>query len=155
MVMELEKLASELTDAQVSQLHELLDFRMATKAASFTTMEIDAYDALSYVLQGNLMPLYKLASKDGVGRGKFTSFAKQLFQVIDSGSGQALKRPLRLALAREALSCMSEYLAEIGRPVSSRVMITMIEWLPHALDQCYPGYMNAKMLHKIARFAAA
>jgi len=66
-----------------------------------------------------------------------------------------VRRPVKASVRRRMLTCLAKYLRAIDVPPTPTTMIQNLSRLEHAVNSCYPGYINARLLHRIAPLAAA
>lgn len=89
------------------------------------------------------------------GRTKFQDRLATLDDVLNLGVPAGTSRTVRMAVKRVALSALVEMLTERSIPVTAKTLLNSFDRLQFAVDLQFPGYIRAKLLHKVARAAAA
>jgi len=70
----------------------------------------------------------------------------EFFGFIVSGAGEGLRKNELLALANQSLKCLTKYIQSMGTPVTLKTIIDHIGLLSEAVNRCYPGYAESKLL---------
>lgn len=89
------------------------------------------------------------------GRDRFRSFASDVESYISDSCGALMRRSVRDEVRRQIIDCLGKMMREWENiPVAPNSLINCIDYLPSAVEQNFPGYADAGMLHKVARLAA-
>ncbi len=74
--------------------------------------------------------------------------------VVRDGCPALTRKPVRLAVMGLVLDCLANYLSYGNVPVYHSRMLSNASKAATAVDQNYPGYINAKMLPRIISLSA-
>lgn len=83
------------------------------------------------------------------GQKKFDEKVDFAFQYI-SATREVMRRPQVEALLCLVFSCLASDMRQRSVPVTGKTLLDQLSYAPHAVDQRYPGYAAASMLHCIA-----
>ena len=93
---------------------------------------------------------------DKIGRGKFNEYIVVLNDFVAAGSGGAnLRRPVHQAILTTVLRCLVQRLRHRGISLSPRTVLMNLSQLSIAVEQRFPGYVEAHLLHRVAPIAIA
>ena len=99
------------------------------------------------------VPTLKLYSDERlltkIGDDKADDLSLQFFSVIVSGGGDTLDSRDKQELAYQCWMCLQSYLEGMNQPVSLNQLMNSIPLLYAAVDRCYPGYIDSKLLRYI------
>ena len=153
---EIELAVGALSAAELQELQARIDLRLAgeTRSLRLTTQEQTVWDAVNEVCRTRAIPPAKFAQAYGVG-----NFRRALADVnayIDTSCGAGLPLAHRRVVIRTVLECLVEYIQSWKTPLapSPKTLLDTVGRLAHAVDQCFPGYADAKMLHRVVARAA-
>lgn len=145
----------DLDGLNVKQLRALSD-RLALKLARQPRKEVSE----------NGLLLWSAMQDAGVARGAMQAFAAkhgvavyeeqaQLFaEYLTRACGEVQPKPIRQAVAVKALECLIAHLKRKGIGVSPGIICNAINIVEHAVSIRFPGYAEAKLLHRVALRAA-
>lgn len=83
------------------------------------------------------------------GQKKFDEKLDFAFQYI-SATREVMRRPQVEALLCLVFNCLASDMRQRSVPVTGKTLLDQLNYAPHAVDQRYPGYAEARMLHCIA-----
>jgi hypothetical protein len=88
-----------------------------------------------------------------IGKDKYQIIEDDLNGFLDNGVTGSLTKNEKAALAVKSLKCLADYIKEnMSMPITFNTMIDSQALLPHAVDNSFPGYAEAKLLkHAIIR----
>ena len=81
-----------------------------------------------------------------IGKEKLEEAALDLEGFMNAGVNNPLTQNERLALASKLLRLLSQYIQEIGNPVTINTVITHMSLIAHATNNAFPGYAESKLL---------
>jgi len=125
--------------------------------ASLTAVEHDCYEVLTRLL-GSIQSLPDLMKS--VTKRKYKERSTMLFRTIALGTGEELPRTERIALAVECLDCLADWIDTLREKDHStaRSAVNLLEHMGNlatAIDFHYPGYIEARMLHRLVQLRVA
>lgn len=87
----------------------------------------------------------QLAKK--VGKEKLADLTAELFHLIDMGvAGKPLTFIQRSALTSQMLKCLGQHIESMNLPVTINTVVSHFTLLYHAVNLCYPGYIESGLL---------
>jgi hypothetical protein len=149
-----------LSVADRDQLKNLLDYEEARAPVRTTRDEEEVWRILTRLTpRGVLMPRYGLGDflrdrRHGVGRVEFAEGVRQLAAFAAEAAPVRHQAQDRVALLEIGLDCLAGDLAARGVEINPKTLLLALPRLRVAVDHCYPGYVEAGMLHKLIRVAA-
>lgn len=72
--------------------------------------------------------------------------------LLRAAPGLPQKQPVLQALGRRVAYCLAEAVS-VWAPLSPSFLLTNIDKVPEAVDQCFPGYAAAGLLDKLVKVA--
>jgi hypothetical protein len=142
---------AEFSEADQRSLYDQLSFKFASQGRQPSPQQEASWGAIlrALGLEKRAMPLPNVIER--MGRAKFELAMEGLQNFISDACGVLLKRPERTAVEEMAIQCLIEYLEDRDIPVTPMILLRQMAFLPHAVDRAYPGYADAKMLHRVAK----
>jgi hypothetical protein len=137
----------DLTPGERTQLRTQLAYEEREKEMrALTPEDYDFWEMVSAVLPQKSMPLRKFLERFGIRRWDeaMEDFAVSMAHAIPE---EGVRKVVRVAVRQLALRCLAEYLKSRQIPLSPRTMLGSLDSLHHAINQSYPGYIDAKILH--------
>lgn len=147
-----------LTPDERRQLYDQLayEFRGLNSKGVAVMVERELYDDLCEALGTEVRHRMSLAKfVESYGRAKYEACAEQLNALVRLAVPKGTRRPVVMAVRRCILDCLISHLKGRGIPVTPKVSLNAFVMLRHAVEQAYPGYIDAKMLHRVAELIAA
>ena len=149
----------KMTKEEQRQLHDLLSHRLAA-APSYTPKELATWNEICSVIPGqsrrSLSSFLKGANGNGgFGRKNYQDRVTDLDTLVERSIPALTRRPVKDAVRQEVLQCLVEWLEDRQIPVTPSTLLNSMDSLHHAVDRAYPGYMRAKLLHRIAPVACS
>lgn len=83
-----------------------------------------------------------------MGAAKFKAAAAFVGAYVDEACGPALRLPMRQAMMTLVLKALAAHLAERDIPATPAVVLKSLTMLSYAVEQRFPGYAGAKLLHR-------
>lgn len=84
-----------------------------------------------------------------IGKEKLKDLAEDLAGLIESGVTGTLTRNERLALSIQMLNCLKKHIISMEMPVTIATVSSSFTLLHHAVDQAFPGYIDARLIRYI------
>jgi hypothetical protein len=139
-----------MTKAEKQALHDRLSYELKSKrsAASYTSNETEVWECLLDAL-GSVSRMPLPAFVDKFGLANYRTAAAEIEKYVASACPADTRKPVRLALTTELLRCLVSHLNTRTIPATPGVMLRSLMVLPFAVEQRYPGYAQARMLHRI------
>ena len=136
---------------EAEELYARLSFRLSSNR-NYSIPEIDFWDALCGALhmQGS-RDMDKAVTKIGVSA--FRDAANMLDNYITEGSRLVMRRQVRQRLLRVVLDCLVDSLREQGEFITLNNVLAKLPTVAWAVEEAFPGYAGAGMLHRIAAIA--
>lgn len=145
-----------LTDAERRALHTKLSYDLASaggKSREFSDKETalwrDLGDALPTM---HRQPLAAFAERFGLRR--YSDAADAFERVAARALPGVVRKPIRDAVRVRMLRCLADMLLGMHVPATAASVLNNIHQIEFAVDQQFPGYIAAGLLHRIIRVAA-
>jgi hypothetical protein len=157
LMLDLKKEILALSTADRDQLKGLLDYEEARAPLRTTREEEEIWAILARSTpRGVLQPRYGLADflrdkRHGIGRVEFAECVRQLDAFAIEARPVRHQAQDRAALIELGLECLAGDLAARGVEINPKTLLLAMPRLRVAVDRCYPGYLEAGMLHKLIR----
>lgn len=148
MTLDVEALPLADQRALYEQLH--YKFQKKSKSTGASIAGEDVWNAIHDALgldKHNRQPL--TAARERIGASKFDRLMSVAQAFVSRGSGVPLRRNERHFLLAASLTCLADYLTAVGSRVTPTTMVQQLDNLAYAVERDYPGYADAKLLHKI------
>jgi hypothetical protein len=140
-----------LTAAQRRDLfnHLSAEFNRATSSKSLP-MDIEYYTIISELIasKGAYAPPMSVFVKN-FGVKTFSDRVSVMDAVITRGVGRLIRKGPRTVLNKTCLECLVEYLDMLGVPATMTTMLNHASSLEVAIERCYPGYIDARLIDRI------
>ena len=146
----------DLDPAEQRQLYDQLAYRFSKQTQTFSADEIELWDAICDVLnlgKRERMPLKSYVQQHG--RTKYGDQVTVVELLIARSVPEMIRRTVKSAVRRRMLACLAKWLRSRDLPVTPTIMTQNLGMLEHAVNACYPGYISARLLHRIAPLAEA
>lgn len=144
---------AEMSDAELDELSANIAYARSQRASKdYSRAEIEMWSTLCAIFNRRQPIDYFVRGMDGsagFGIARFLTCAQVLEALVNKGCGFGNKRPdktLRTGMRRLLLECLCHWLKSINVPLSPKNVLNNIEKLEHAVDQEYPGYLDAGIL---------
>ena len=145
-------------DTQEQQaLFTLLAFRFQKKTAVYTTAETELWDAIGTAMGKHERERRALSAflngfngSGGYGRARYADAISLLEAVLNKALPALTRKPVRMQVRVLILRSLVRYLTQIDVPVTEKTILNNFGILEHAVNQTYPGYIAARLLHRIA-----
>lgn len=152
-------LVAEAPDAELQQIKDWLELKFAREERGFSDGEEEVWRMLTRVLESrgarHLPPLPVFVKLQRVGRRRYSQAADTAQTFVDKACGLApLRRIEREEVLYQCFECLASWLHGRKSPVTPQSMILNMAMLSHAVDQAFPGYADAQMLHQIVMLRA-
>lgn len=142
-----------LAEMSVEELDELSSGIEYARSARFADRYTNAEDELWAELQtifNRPQPIHHFVKGmdggAGYGMQRFKACAQMLDGLIKKVCPVGTKKPVRHAMRKLLLNCLCNWLRGANVPLSPKVVLNNMEKLEHAVDQEYPGYIDAGIL---------
>lgn len=141
-----------LTAKDKQELYNRLAFELRDDSlAAFSADESDLWDGMLEALRVAAKARQPLATFAGkVGRSKYAEQAASVRAYLDTSCAPVIRRPQRQAVLRTLLGCLVSHLTTRAIPTTPQVLFNSLGVLPFAVDQRFPGYAGARLLHRVA-----
>lgn len=144
----------DLDLAEQRQLYDQLAYRFSKQPAKLSVDEIELWDAIGDALGlpgRERMPLQSYIQAHG--KTKYCDAVAAAEFLISRSMPEIVRRPVKAAVRRCMLACLAKWLRSRDLPATPTVMVQSLGNLEHAVNACYPGYISARLLHRIAPMA--
>lgn len=89
------------------------------------------------------------------GVTKYQEAVSALHAFIDHGCADGMiPPPVRSAVLRKTMDCLVRYARALDLPLTPKSVMQMVNMARHAVEAQFPGYVAAKLLHRVAPAAA-
>lgn len=142
----------DMTDAELAEREaELAYVRAAKSDGKYSQAELDLWKTLQEMFNRREPINHFVRGMDGgngFGVQRFLSCAQVLDALIVKACARGVKpdKAMRIAMRRLLLDCLHNWLKGANVPVNPRALLHNIDKLEHAIEQEYPGYIDAGML---------
>lgn len=143
-----------LTAEEQKELYTQLAYRLkeVPGARQFTTDEYAFWRDIGEIVKGpDQLPLAQFV--EAFGKTKFDSCRKHVNRVLKDAVPQTIRQSHKDAIKQRMLRCLANYLRLRDIPATAKTMLNNIDKLEAAVDYEFPGYIAARLLHKIVRVA--
>lgn len=143
-----------LPSGEQRRLFDQLAYKQSNtkRKAEFSPDEKHVIEAMHHVCRGR--PGSVEGSVKNYGRRKFADDVEYVLHYIRKAAGSRLRREHEQALLNVIMRCLAQQLERRGLMVSPNLLLNNLDYLEHAVDQQFPGYADARMLHRVAMAAA-
>jgi hypothetical protein len=86
----------------------------------------------------------------GYGQKKYRERLDEIDGLVTRAVPEMTRRPVKVAVRRMALRCLARHLVSREIPATPKTMLDNLAFLPHAVEQAYPGYIASRLLHRVA-----
>jgi len=143
---------AEMTDAELDELSSRIAYTRSTRSRDkYSLAELELWRTLQEMFHRS-QPIDNFVrgmdGSAGFGVQRFNACAQVLESLVNRAC-KSTKRPdksQRIAMRRLLLECLRDYLKYGNIAVSPARLLNNIEKLEYAVDQQYPGYIEAGML---------
>lgn len=145
---------AQLNDNELRELHSSLTYRLKDlkpKTRQLTNKERNLYAALDTVLKLH-EPIDKFI--DRYGAAKYLVAAEALETILVRAIPHKQPLSLRFKVRVKILQCLADFLRAARVPISTNSMLGAFTHLEYAVDLQFPGYIRAKLLHRVVKLAA-
>ena len=146
-----------LDTQQQRELYDLLAFRLKNTKVAYTAAEVELWDAVGTALDKSAKERRPLAlfvagngGTGGFGRARYADAVSTLNAVLDRALPEVTRKPVRMQVRTLMLRSLARYLTAMNVPTTEKSLLNNLGILEHAVDQTYPGYIAARLLHRIA-----
>lgn len=148
--MDLDSLSME----QQQQLYSELAFRFSKGAgkAELALPDRAMFDLIAHVLgehYGRNVNVFFPNWVKSYGTNKYLEKVAVINDTVDEGLGRIMRRPQRREIVANCISCLVESLIDRDMSLSVGTVITQADYLRTAVNKQFPGYIKARMLHRI------
>jgi hypothetical protein len=125
---------------------------MAQRPEPFDRLEVDTWEAIiSACPDANRKNM--AARINSYGRKRYTDKCVELDNYITNACSVLMRLSIRNGVRQAVLHCLLEWMGGAGIPVSVHTLLNCLDYLPGAVEENFPGYSQAKLLHKVAPLA--
>ena len=143
---------AEMTDAELDELSSGIAYaRLSRTGTHYSHAELELWNTVQAIFNRHQAIDHFVRGMDG-GRGfgvqQFLACAQTLEAVVNRACARG-KRPdkvMRMGMRRLLLDCLCHWLKGANVPLSPKALLQNIDKLEHAVDQEYPGYIDAGIL---------
>lgn len=140
---------NDLADEEKRELLARLSYELSnTKNQGFSADEMALWTTLAEVL-----PNYRFVKIDNFvasfGRARYRNCSERLEALLGAALPQSTRRPVRMAIRALLVKCVVDYLHAAQIAVSAKSVLSAFDHLEFATDRQYPGYLAAKIIHKV------
>lgn len=142
--------------ADREELAAQLAFELRKTKTPVSAADAELWDALGDVLRAHgkgRQPLSTFITD--FGRAKYASCVEQIETLLVEAAPPGVRKTVVMALRRIVLECLAQHLKAASIPVTPRVMLNSFGLLRYAVDQQFPGYIAAQLLHRVATLRQA
>jgi hypothetical protein len=140
-----------LTNSEKLELRKRIDFELSQTKSPFSAAEDETWAALAAVCQATIrLPMFTKR----YGRAKYADASAMLHAYVQQYCGE-LSRPVRVALLTRLLRCLRLYLTSHQMEPTPAAVLDQLGRLAWAVEQQFPGYTAAGMLHKLGQQRSA
>ena len=139
------------------ELHALLTYKLRKARPDLTANEHAFWDAINDALGRAVkerLPLSMFldgkAGGTGYGRTKYAEKLAEVEHVLESAIPALSRLPLKRSVMLIMIKCLVKYLTAIDIPATPKTLLNNTGLLVHAIDQVFPGYIAARLLHRVA-----
>jgi len=111
--------------------------------------QLELWDMLNEVCGKLPMPMGVFIKQYGVA--KFAAAAAMLDAFVMEATPDLTRRPVTRAVKAVCLECIGDYLRGRRIVAGPSVILGMMSIVRQCVDQAFPGYADAKLLHHVAR----
>lgn len=147
---------SLLSPEQRRELYDQLayEFRGVTGKGVRGDIPTELWDVIGDALQGaHRQPVRRFV--EDYGKARYLACAEQLEALIVLAVPSGTRKPVVMAVRRCMIDCLITHLRRRNIPVTPAVIMNSFVMLRHAIEQAYPGYIDAQLLHRVAELTAA
>lgn len=146
-------LLANLTLDQRRELHDRLVYEFRTTAPSFSEKEVELWAAILQALKlPRGQPLAPFLVR--FGKQRYAVCVTIIEELLADALPPVTRRPVMRAVQQMLLRCLISNLTARGIAVTPTVLLSNFSRLRPVIDQAFPGYIEAKLLHRIAPMAA-
>ena len=145
-----------LDAAQLAELEAQIALRRQSTADRNGTVRDDRnefWQALLDVLPSGKNPSLK-AFLVNYGASKFDDRVAHLTNYLDTTLPRFVRKPVRMSVREHVLRSLTDYLTACRIPVTATTMLNNFDKLAYSVDRNFPGYAEAKLLHRLVNIAA-
>lgn len=146
---ELLEAVAQLSPDERRQFEARLTFSKQGDSTRLDRRQQAVYDALAEVTRSR-MPVAAL-----VRDHKLRAKCEEIYDYLSAATTR-LREPQVQGLVKICFECLADHLRGRSHPIPV-TMVTLLkhsDWLPVAVDQAFPGYYDANMLHRLVDRAA-
>lgn len=147
---------SLLTADERRELFNQLAFEFRGSKGSRADIPSELWDVIGDALEqnpGHRRPLPRFL--EDYGKARYLACAKQLEALIIQAVPKGTRKPVVMAVRRCMIDCLIAHLRARNIPATPAVILNSFVMLRHAIEQAYPGYIDAQLLHRVAELIAA
>jgi len=142
---------TKMSDAELDELSSGIAYARSQRGADYSRAELDLWDTIQTIFNRKQSIDHFVRGADGgngFGVATFRTCAQTLEAVINKACKQTGRpdRAMRVAMRILVMRCLSNWLKISNVPPSPRSLLANIEKLEYAVDQEYPGYIEAGIL---------
>ena len=87
---------------------------------------------------------------EGYGRVKYLDGVATMEAILSEAVPKQERKDVRQRVRIIALECLRDYLHSAEIPCTAKTMLNNFDYLRHAIDVQFPGYIDAQLLHRVA-----
>lgn len=146
---------STLTADERRQLYDQLayEFRGVSGKGIKVDVPPELWDVIGDVLEGRRQPLARFL--EDYGKANYIACAAQLEALIVKAVPKGTRKPVVMAVRRCMIDCLISRMQARGIPVTPKSILNCFVMLRQAIEEAYPGYIDAQLLHRVAELIAA
>lgn len=147
---------ASLSLAERRELHAQLSYEFRGSKAGAAELPNELWDAINDALHSagkHRVPLNRFL--ETYGKARYQVCSEQLDALIQRAVPKVTRKPVVMAVRRIMIDCLIAHLANRNIPATPTVILNSFGMLKYAIDQAYPGYIEAQLMHQVARAFAA
>lgn len=146
---------TDMTLEEKKALSDQLAFELRGGKAPISDAAYELWDALSETVGQKAVKAHLLRFLEDFGKAKYANAVEVCEHLLTAAVPKGTRKPIVMAVRRVVLACLADHLRAQNIPATPRVILNNIGMLRYAVDQQYPGYIDAQLLHRVAQAVAA
>ena len=146
-------LAQEFEDYSRSELLDLqtkIEYALAAgkQKAEPTSADKELWDAIGEIVGYNVSLKVMIQR---IGYERYVECRSIMDQLLERALPKDVRKVQRSAIRVRMLQCLADYIRDRRKTPTHPTMLRDFEFLKHAVDLQFPGYIDCQLLHKISR----
>jgi hypothetical protein len=138
------------------ELHAQLAYEFRGSKSGAAELPNELWDAICEAIKTtgrSRQPLGRFL--ESFGKSEYQRCSEQMDALIARAVPKGTRKPVVMAVRRVMIDTLIAHLDNRNIPVSPRSILNSFGMLKYAVDQAYPGYIEAQLLHMVAMAIAA